>query len=91
MNLLAVVGSQKGNSTDTLVNTAIEGAKSKIPDCKVKKINLQEHDIKFCKNCLVCFKSKTKEPIAKCAIRDDMDSINEDKAFKLGKKLVEIM
>jgi len=78
MNLLAIVSSQKGNSTDTLVNAAIEGAKFKAPDCKIKKINLLEYNIKFCKNCLACFKSKTKNPIAKCAIRDDMDHINED-------------
>lgn len=78
MNLLAIVSSQKGNSTDTLVNEAIQGAKSVTSNCNVKKINLLEHDIKFCKNCLVCFKNKTKGPIAKCAIRDDMDKINQD-------------
>ncbi len=78
MNLLAIVGSQKNNSTDTLVNAAIDGARSKTSDCEVKKIYLLEHNIEFCKNCLVCFKSKTKEPIAKCAIRDDMDNINTD-------------
>ena len=53
MNLLAIVGSpRKGKSTDTLVDKAIEGVKSKNPDCNVKKINLIEHNIKFCKNCL---------------------------------------
>ena len=78
MNLLAIVGSRKGNSTDALVDKAIEGTKSVISDCTIKKINLLEHDIRFCTNCLTCFRSKTKEPIAKCAIRDDMDSINED-------------
>lgn len=78
MNLLAIVGSPKGNSTDKLVNAAIEGAKSERPNCTVKKINLLEHDINFCKNCLVCFKSETKESIAKCSIRDDMDKINQD-------------
>jgi len=79
MNLLAIVGSpRKGKSTDTLVDRAIEGAKSKAPNCKVKKINLIEHDIKFCKNCLVCRDVKTNEPVTKCAIRDDMDDIKED-------------
>ncbi len=78
MNLLAIVGSNRGNSTDRLVNTAIEGAQSKTSRCKVKKINLLEHNINFCKNCLACFKSKTKEPIADCTIRDDMDIINKD-------------
>lgn len=79
MNLLAIVGSpRKGKSTDTLVDKAIEGVKSKNPDCNVKKINLIEHNIKFCKNCLACRDSKTTEPIAKCTIRDDMDHINEE-------------
>lgn len=79
MNLLAIVGSpRKGKSTDTLVDKAIEGVKSKNPDCNVKKINLIEHNIKFCKNCLACRDSKTTEPVAKCTIRDDMDYINEE-------------
>jgi len=79
MNLLAIVGSsRKGKATDTLVDKAIEGVKSKASKCNVKKINLIEHDIKFCKNCLTCRDSKTKEPVARCSIRDDMDNINED-------------
>lgn len=78
-NLLTVVGSpRKGKATDILVDKAIEGAKSKDPNCNIKKINLIEHDIKFCKNCLACRGSQTKEPLAKCSIQDDMDHINED-------------
>ena len=54
-NLLAIVGSpRKGKATDILVDKAIGGAKSKDPNCNVKKINLIEHDIKFCRNCLAC-------------------------------------
>lgn len=79
MNLLAVVGSpRKGKATDKLVDKAIEGFKSKSPDCGVKKINLIEHDIKFCNNCLTCRDIKTNEPVAKCTIRDDMDHIKKD-------------
>ncbi len=78
-NLLAIVGSpRKGKATDNLVDKAIEGAKSKDPSCNIKKINLIEHDIRFCKNCLACRDSQTKEPVARCSIRDDMDHINED-------------
>ncbi len=78
MNLLAIIGSpRKGKSTDTLVDKAIEGVLSISPDCNVKKIHLIEHDIQYCKNCLACRDSKTKEPIARCAIRDDMDELNE--------------
>lgn len=79
MNLLAVVGSpRKGKATDTLVDIAIEGFKSKDPDCTAKKLNLIDYDIQFCKNCLVCRDSKTKDPVANCSIRDDMDLIRDD-------------
>ena len=79
MNLLAIMGSpRKGKATDTLVDKAIEGVKSKSPNCRVKKINLIEHDIKFCKNCLACRDSKTNAPVAKCSIRDDMDHIKQE-------------
>ena len=78
-NLLAIVGSpRKNQSTDTLVDKAIEGVISEAPDCKVKKLNLVEYDIKHCRNCLVCRDSNTKEPFAKCSIGDDMDHIYED-------------
>ena len=76
MNLLAIVGSpRKGKATDTLVDKAIEGVQSKSPNCNIKKLHLADYDIKFCKNCLACRDSKTKEPVAKCSIRDDMDHI----------------
>ena len=79
MNLLAIIGSsRKGKATDTLVDKAIEGVKSKSPNCHVKKLHLIDHDIQFCKNCLTCRDSKTKNPVAKCIIRDDMDYIRED-------------
>ena len=79
MNLLAIVGSPRiGKATDTLVDKAIEGFRSKSLNCSVKKINLIEHDIKFCKNCLACRDSKTNEPVAKCLIQDDMDDIKEN-------------
>jgi len=79
MNLLAIVGSpRKGKATDLLVDKAIEGVKFKSPDCNVKKLNLIDHDIQFCKNCLACRDNKTKSPVAKCSIRDDMDHIRED-------------
>lgn len=78
MNLLAIVGSpRKGKSTDLLVDKAIEGFTSKAPDCRAKKIYLIDHNIQHCRNCLSCRESKTQEPLASCAIRDDMDDISE--------------
>ena len=79
MNLVAIIGSpRKGKSTDTLVDKAIEGVISKFPECGVKKIHLIDHDIKYCKNCLACRDSKTNEPVAECAIEDDMNHIKDD-------------
>ena len=79
MNLLAIVGSpRKGKATDTLVDKAIQGVKSIHSQCNVNKVYLADQDINYCRDCLTCWKSKTKGPIAKCAIRDDMDQINEE-------------
>ena len=76
MRLLAIVGSsRKGKATDTLVDKAIAGAASHSKDIQAKKINLVEHDIGYCRNCLACRDSKTKGPIARCSIHDDMDHI----------------
>jgi multimeric flavodoxin WrbA len=79
MNLLAIVGSpRKGKATDMLVDKAIDGVKSMSRHCLVKKINLIEQDIKYCRNCLTCRDSNTRAPVAKCVIRDDMDTITKD-------------
>ena len=79
MNVLAIVGSpRKGRSTDILVDQAVAGLKAEEPDCTVKKIHLMDHDIQFCKNCLACRDSKTREPIAPCTIKDGMDPIKQD-------------
>jgi NAD(P)H-dependent FMN reductase len=78
MNLLAVVGSpRKGKATDLLVDKAIAGAQAAAPDCHVTKINLADHNIEFCRNCLTCRDSETPGPVATCTIRDDMDQISE--------------
>lgn len=79
MYIVAIVGSpRKGKATDTLVDRAIEGARSANPDCTVNKIHLTDHDIKFCKDCLSCWKDTESEPYATCVIRDDMDIIFEE-------------
>ncbi len=50
----------------------------KCPDAVVKKIYLSEHNINHCRDCLTCWRNRSDDPIAKCVIRDDMDSINQD-------------
>ncbi|MFH1138737.1 MAG: flavodoxin family protein [Pseudomonadota bacterium] len=79
MEVLAVVGSpRKGQATDLLVDRVIEGLESSDPDCRVKKINLVDCRIGFCRNCLACRDSREDGPLAKCSIRDDMDWIYQD-------------
>ena len=79
MNLLAIMGSPRtGKATDTLVDAAIEGFTSVAPSGQVKKINLIEHHIDYCRNCLSCRDSKTAAPVAPCTIQDDMVSIKKD-------------
>lgn len=79
MNVLAIVGSpRKGKATDTLVSEAINGIRSKSPHCNIKKIHLTDHDIKFCKDCLACWKDSQAEPYAKCILKDDMDQIFQE-------------
>jgi multimeric flavodoxin WrbA len=79
MNLLAILGSpRKGKSTDILLDKVVEGACSVEPDITVKKLTLIDRDIRHCKNCLACRNTKKPGPVAKCAIRDDMDDIVPD-------------
>ena len=76
MKVLAIVGSpRKAKATDLLVDRAIAGAQAAAPDCQVTKINLIDHTILPCRNCLACRDSRTSGPMAKCTIRDDMDQI----------------
>jgi NAD(P)H-dependent FMN reductase len=79
MNLLAINGSpRKGKATDRLIDKAVEGAGARHPDCLAKKINLADHDIQYCLNCLACRDAVTGEPYVKCAIDDDMSGIYDD-------------
>jgi len=79
MNLLAVVGSpRKGKATDALVDKTIEGFESKAEVCSVRKINLVDYNIQYCKNCLACRDGHTEDPIAECVIRDDMEFIKKE-------------
>lgn len=78
INLVAIVGSPRiGKSTDLLVDEAIRGARAAIADCRVEKINLIEHDIGHCRNCLACRDSPTEGPLAECVIKDGMVPISE--------------
>ena len=75
MKIVAIMGSyRKERNIDTLIDKAIEGAKSK-NGAEVEKILLIEKDIKYCKNCMVCKKDAPEKEIATCVIPDDMQEI----------------
>ncbi len=75
--ILAVVGSyRKGKTIDTLVDKAIEGAKS-MGDTQIDKINLIDQSIQYCKNCMVCLQDDPDKPLADCVISDDMDTLHQ--------------
>ncbi|WP_024621094.1 flavodoxin family protein [Metaclostridioides mangenotii] len=66
--ILALVGSpRKGGNVDTIIDEIIKGAKSK--DVEIKKIYLNDLNIKGCQGCLYCRKNPT------CIVDDDMSKI----------------
>jgi len=75
VNILAIVGSyRKGRTVETLVDSAIEGARAD-SDISVKKLHLAEKDIEYCKNCMACRNDTESCDRATCVISDDMDAI----------------
>ncbi len=75
MNILAINGSpRKNKNTATLLNYALEGAKS----CgnQTKLINLYELNYKGCLSCFAC-KLKGGKNYGKCAVKDDLTPVLE--------------
>lgn len=76
MKLLAIMGSyRKGKTIDTLIDRAIEGAKSVKPDLEAEKIVLIDHKIEYCRNCMACKKALPEKAYAHCVIDDDMRAV----------------
>ncbi len=76
MKVVAIMGSyRKGKTIDTLVDKAIEGAKSAGGSAEIEKITLIDRDIQYCRNCGVCLKDDPSKPIARYAINDDRQEI----------------
>jgi len=77
MKILAIMGSyRKGKTIDTLIDKAIEGAKAYNSEVEVEKVPLIDLNIKFCMGCMTCFRDDTSKEMAKCAITDDMNTLN---------------
>lgn len=76
MKVLAISGSyRKGKTIDTLIDKAIEGAKSANGSVDAEKITLIDKKIDYCKNCMSCKKDDPQKNIANCSIKDDMQEI----------------
>lgn len=76
MKLVAVSGSyRKGKTIDTLIDRAIDGAQAKCDDIEVRRVQLIDRDIRYCRNCMVCRNDDPSKRIARCVIDDDMQDI----------------
>ena len=75
MNILAVMGSYRtGKTIDTLVDRAIEGARSN-GDVVVDKLVLKDMNIEYCRNCMTCRHDDPTKTCARCVILDDMQAV----------------
>ncbi len=76
MKVLAVNGTyRKNGSTSKLVESALEGAASK--GAETEMVLLVEHDLKWCLNCLQCYKDVDSTPLGPCCLEDDIDQLVE--------------
>jgi NAD(P)H-dependent FMN reductase len=76
MKILAINGSYHSEGTiNTLIDRAIDGLESVIPEVEVEKIHLIDKRIEYCKGCMVCRNDDPAKAIATCVIDDDMQEI----------------
>jgi NAD(P)H-dependent FMN reductase len=76
IKILAINGSYhtKG-AINALMDRAIAGVKSVIPEAEVEKIHLIDRRIEYCRGCLTCRNDDPEKTIAACVIDDDMGEI----------------
>jgi len=72
--IIAVLGTyRKDGITDQIVEAALRSASSH--GAQTEKVYLSDQDIKFCKNCRCCGKSKPHDRRGECVLRDDMNNL----------------
>jgi multimeric flavodoxin WrbA len=73
MKILAINGTyrKKGTTTD-LTEAALGGAAS--AGAEAEMVLLQDHDVRYCTNCLMCYKDLDSE-IAPCSVNDSVGEI----------------
>jgi len=83
MLVLGILGSPRGKGTCAkLLNRALEAAASRGAD--VKKIELINCNIRYCKGCGVCYQTNPELRVGKCPLQDDMSSILDQYASADG-------
>lgn len=76
MKVLAINGSyHKDGVNSALIDRALGGLKSVIPETAIEKIFLAEKNIEYCRGCLACRNDDPDRPVARCVIDDDMTEI----------------
>ncbi|WP_308621721.1 flavodoxin family protein [uncultured Desulfovibrio sp.] len=78
MKIYAINGSpRKTWNTATLLQHALDGAKSRIPDASTELVNLYEHTYKGCTSCFQC-KKLGGPSYGACAMRDGITPLLEE-------------
>ena len=73
MKILAINGTYRKKGTTTgLTEAALEGAAS--AGAETEMVMLQDHDVRYCTNCLMCYKDLDAE-IAPCSVDDSVGEI----------------
>ena len=89
MKIMAINGSPRHNgNTATLLQDALDGAKTKHQDLETRLVQLYDLNFKGCKSCFAC-KLKEGPSYGKCAVKDDISPLlaeigNDVDALVLG-------
>ena len=84
MKIYAVNGSpRKNGTTATLLESALDGARSAAKDAKTEIINLYDYTYKGCISCYSC-KRKGSPSLYRCAVRDELTPVLEKISYADG-------
>ncbi len=82
MKILAINGTYRPKSSTTaLTQAALDGATA--AGAETEMIILKQRDIRYCSNCLTCYKN-LEDDLAPCPLKDDMDEIVQKMAAADG-------
>jgi multimeric flavodoxin WrbA len=73
MKILAINGTYRKKGTSTRLTKAALGGAASV-GAETEMVLLQDHDVRYCTNCLMCYKDLDSE-IAPCSVTDSMGEI----------------